>query len=59
MSKKDFIATADVINDVLHSYKSDSLTIKRVVLGLSNRYARLNPRFDRDRFIEACLKDLT
>lgn len=56
MSKKDYVAIADVINKVLWIEGSCPLTIARLTAGLSWVFQQDNPRFDDERFRAAALK---
>lgn len=59
MSRRDYEAIADIFSQRLsHTYGVDSnLAIKDVMYNFANHFEQTNPRFDRDKFIAACLKE--
>jgi len=61
MNKKHFIAVAAEIRSQLEHAKNlgastmvATHTVRVITSGLSNVFARQNPRFDRERFLAAC-----
>ena len=67
MTRKDFQLIADVLNDALTDAREDtragrwgggaaSSAINALALNFANELGDLNPRFDRDRFLKACLQ---
>lgn len=54
MSKKDYVAIADMLNRLLWDRDNDPATMAWVIAGLSELFAQDNPRFDKDRFNAAC-----
>lgn len=56
MSKKDYVAIADVLNAILWMEDSCPLTMARVTAALSIVFEEDNPRFDEARFRAAALK---
>lgn len=57
MSKKHYEADADAINRVLWTANTDPATVALIVGVLADIREADNPRFDRSRFYQACLKD--
>ena len=57
MTKQDFQAIAGTLNDMLWDESADPATILRLAGRLSVVCKQSNPRFDKDRFIEACVAD--
>lgn len=56
MSKKDYVAIANVLNTILWMEQSCPLTIARVTGALGVVFGEDNPRFDDERFRAAALK---
>jgi hypothetical protein len=56
MSKKDYVAVAELLNRVLWMEGSCPLTIARVTAGLGIVFEADNPRYDDERFRAAALK---
>lgn len=48
MTKKDFALIASVLNHTVHSSHEDRC------IAMANSLAKTNPRFDRQKFMEAC-----
>lgn len=58
MSRADYVLIAKVINELYNTDDYiDHQTIEAVVDSLADELENDNARFDRDRFIAACLKD--
>lgn len=57
MTKKNYIAIAQAINDVLWREKADPATVTTLIGSLATVFANDNPRFDAERFFAACLKN--
>lgn len=57
MTRKDFVLIAGAVRIAIHpdSSKVEIQTIKTVAISLADALTRTNPRFDRDRFITACM----
>ena len=54
MTKKDFILLAGVLSDVRRNTNTGKKNFSYLVERLSDALQSQNPRFDRDRFAEAC-----
>ena len=54
MTKKDYIAIANVINAAMWEDKADPATITSLVAKFAAIFAEDNPRFDAQRFFAAC-----
>ncbi len=54
MSKKDYVAISDAINDVLLRDNLDPLTITIVSVALAEVFLKDNPRFQYQTFMQAC-----
>ena len=54
MSKKDYVAIADAINDVLWQKNIDLVTISVVSIALAEVFLKDNPKFQHNTFIQAC-----
>lgn len=52
MTKKDFIVIAKALNSELQGHYN--VTHYRICKALAVEFIYVNPRFDRDRFMEAC-----
>jgi hypothetical protein len=57
MTKKDYVAVADAMNEVLWTPQTDPGTVALAVVRLADSFQGDNPRFDRSRFMQACLRD--
>ena len=57
MTKRDFQAIAETLNDTLWDDNADPATIMRLAGRLAVVCKQSNPRFDKDRFIDACVAD--
>jgi hypothetical protein len=55
MSKKDYVLIAGAIDRTSTLINADKHTIHMVVMHLSHALEQDNPRFDSERFIDACL----
>jgi hypothetical protein len=53
MSRKDFEAIATIIDVTRADYGADG-GVREVATELANYFVRVNHRFDRERFLEAC-----
>jgi hypothetical protein len=56
MTRKDYVETAKILN--MFSNEMDSKTFQGLVFEFSEWFASDNPRFDEDRFWDACVKEL-
>ena len=57
MTKKHYIAIAEIIRNEANQWKETSLparTVSDIAYKLADYFATDNPRFNRERFIEAC-----
>lgn len=55
MTRKDYIATADILDTLVATVEGDALTaVLDAVDEFALMFANDNPRFDRTRFINAC-----
>ena len=54
MTRKDYVAIADLIDELYSSGECDNNTLEEVARGIARLCARGNERFDRIRFLEAC-----
>ena len=54
MSKKDYVAIADAINEVLWQKDIDLVTISVVSIALAEVFLKDNPQFQHNTFIQAC-----
>jgi hypothetical protein len=54
MTKKDFELIANVIANLIPDDEGDVVFVSGVVEDFVNALAAVNPRFDRERFINAC-----
>lgn len=57
LSKKNYVAIADIVNRMLWNDGSDPLTVVAFSAELSDYFASDNDRFDRERFMQACLRN--
>jgi len=56
MTRKDYVATAEILNSFVD--KIDSEDFSDLVFEFSEMFLADNPRFNEDKFNEACYKDL-
>ena len=56
MTRKDYVETAEILNKF--SNLIDSITFQDLIFEFSEWFSADNPRFDEDRFWNACTKDL-
>lgn len=54
MTKRDFELIARVIRSVPSWDESDSARRRELAMTFANALTETNPRFDRERFLEAC-----
>jgi hypothetical protein len=54
MSRKDYEKIAGLLDALRSSGECDNCTLEEVARGLAVIFHVDNPRFDRDRFMEAC-----
>ena len=53
MTRADYIATADALNDVLWTESTDMATMTRLTMAIVAAYGKRNPdKFDQAKFIE-------
>lgn len=55
-NKKDYEAIAKIIKNSYFEEDPSIVNKDRLVEGFSDYFERSNPRFDRDKFYEACYK---
>jgi hypothetical protein len=56
MSKKDYVAIADALNDVNWQKKIDPITMTVVSVSLAELFLKGNPRFQYQTFMLACFQ---
>jgi hypothetical protein len=56
MTRKDYIETANILNKFADTI--DSHTFQDLVFEFSEWFASDNPRFDENKFWDACVKEL-
>jgi hypothetical protein len=56
MTRKDYVETAKILNQFADSI--DSHVFNDLVFEFSEWFAADNPRFDEDKFYDACTKEL-
>ena len=56
MTRKDYVATAKILNQFAESI--DSHVFQDLVFEFSEWFSADNPRFDEDKFWDACVKQL-
>jgi hypothetical protein len=56
MTRKDYVATAEILNQFVTEI--DSKTFQDLVFEFSEYFAADNPRFDENKFWDACVKEL-
>lgn len=54
MTKKHYTAVAKAINNVMWQTDTDPATVAYIIAALSDIFADDNPRFDKNRFMQAC-----
>ena len=56
MTRKDYVAIAQAINDEIRPYSEHAIqsTVYNIIDNLCDTFQEDNPRFDRARFLEAC-----
>lgn len=57
MTRKDYIETAKILNQFVDEI--DSKAFQGLVFEFSEWFASDNPRFDENKFWDACVKELT
>jgi hypothetical protein len=57
MTKKDYVAIADVMNEVMWTKGADPATTTTTVLRLGKLFASENINFKYETFMSACFKD--
>ena len=55
MTRKDYVETASILNKFIDRIESHEFT--HLVFEFSEWFASDNPRFDEQRFFDACMKD--
>lgn len=53
MSRKTYVTVAEILNDARHAGSSETAT-EEIAESLAWMFAQDNPRFDHDRFMNAC-----
>jgi hypothetical protein len=56
MTRKDYVETANILNKFADTI--DSHTFQDLIFEFSEWFAADNPRFDENRFWDACVKEL-
>jgi hypothetical protein len=56
MTRKDYVETANILNKFADTI--DSHTFQDLIFEFSEWFASDNPRFDENRFWDACVKEL-
>jgi hypothetical protein len=56
MTRKDYVETAKILNQFIT--EMDSKTFQDLVFEFSEWFSADNPRFDENRFWDACVKEL-
>jgi len=54
MTRKDYVRTAQIINSV-HFFVNDNVSL-HLINSFADYFQADNPRFDRQKFIQACTK---
>jgi hypothetical protein len=57
MTRKDYIETANILNKFANEIESK--TFQDLIFEFSEWFASDNPRFDENKFWDACVKELT
>jgi hypothetical protein len=57
MTKKDFILIARVVQSLHRSYESPIEQRRYTAETFADELEKINPRFNRDRFVDACTGD--
>ena len=55
MTKKDYVAIAEVMNEIVWAKDMDPVTTTATVIKLSTLFSSDNANFQHDTFIKACL----
>ena len=56
MTRKDFELIADVLNNYHTGEKAQKDTVEQIALTFAHRLQATNPRFNVQRFVQACTK---
>ena len=56
MTRKDYVETAKILN--MFATEIDSKTFQDLIFEFSEWFSADNPRFDENRFWDACVKEL-
>ena len=56
MTRKDFQLIADVLSATRTS-PANRMVVKELAVTFASELAKTNPRFNKERFVKACLKD--
>lgn len=54
MTRKDYVATADILKNWFFNYPVDTLDFKTLVFEFADMFADDNPNFNETKFVEAC-----
>lgn len=54
MTKKDYQKAAEIVHQVSYTYDGDPMIAKIVMESFEKLFSNDNPRFDKNRFREAC-----
>jgi hypothetical protein len=53
MTRKDYVATAEILNNHFNNYPVEISDFKELVLDFADMFAEDNPRFNETKFIDA------
>jgi hypothetical protein len=56
-TRKTYTAHANIVNELASGGKWETITVQDLVKALGDMYQIDNPRFDRERFNLACMKE--
>jgi hypothetical protein len=57
MTRKDYVFTADVINDMYHFSHATDKELENMALAFAEYFENDNDRFDRKIFFKACYRE--
>lgn len=57
MSRKDYVAIAAIINEVLWHEGTDPATVSMLAARMASTFSKDNQRFDYERFFTACFAE--
>lgn len=56
MTRKDYVATAEILNNFFENYPVEISDFKDLVFDFADMFAKDNPNFNEEKFIEAVYK---